>query len=243
MPDCTKEREGMAVAFISYSPGKVMVCSDGMWTYLKDISYDDARKLPKYDRKAEDASKILVERGSVTDSRDGRTYKTVKIGSQTWFAENLEYGYEGYEDYYSLCFITSGSRGCLYTWEDLNDIGFSRNGVCPSGYHVPSKEDWNLLIETAGGYQYAGIALQADDGFSKDSYSFSVYPSGYYDSDASYIRDRYSLSNEIAPFWTSTRVEYSNSNAFSVLFNKGSSDVSIRKAVVSDGYAVRCLKD
>ena len=97
------------------------------------------------------------------------------------------------------------------------------------------------MINNVGGYESAGLVLLANGGISKDSYSFSIYPSGYYDSDASYSRDRYSLADTFAPFWTSTFT--SSSNAYAVLFNQGDPQVRIQREHISAGYAIRCLRD
>ena len=241
LPDCDEKMEGIVFVVRAFSSDKLFVCSDKMWIYLRDASKEETDAVPKYTPVAEKGSEILVEKGYVVDHRDGITYRTVKIGNQEWFAENLEYGYSSYEDYNGICFMTSGSRGCLYTWRNVMNADLSPDDLCPNGFHVPSKDDWDILIKKAGGYENAGLALQANDGISKDSYSFSIYPSGYYDSDASYSRDRYSLADSFAPFWTSTFT--SSSNAYAVLFNQDDPQVRIQREHISDGYAIRCLKD
>ena len=70
---------------------------------------------------------------TVTDERDGKKYKTVTIGSQTWFAQNLNYAIDG-----SVC-PEGDSRNCdrygrLYTWEVAQN-------VCPEGWMLPDSLD------------------------------------------------------------------------------------------------------
>lgn len=99
------------------------------------------------------------EKGTFTDSRDGQTYNWVKIGDQTWMAENLKsiqyVNGAPIVDYfwYSNDSATyADTYGALYTWEAaLNGVASSSNnpsgvqGVCPDGWHIPSDAEWKEL--------------------------------------------------------------------------------------------------
>lgn len=237
LPACDDGREGAVFCVDSYGTDYVVVCAEKVWISLREATSIDLTA-PVYSPAYDKTVMPEVQMGTVKDSRDSQTYNTVKIKNQVWFAENLRYGYFDMEDF---CYENERTRGCLYTWDDVYALSRSQKGLCPSGYHVPSKDEWNTLIMNVGGYDVAGIALQVNDGISNDAVSFSVYPTGYYDSDATYYNNRYALADDFAPFWTSTAG--GSSSAYAVIFYSGNPQVRISSEHHLDGYAVRCLKD
>ncbi|MCL2182919.1 MAG: fibrobacter succinogenes major paralogous domain-containing protein [Chitinispirillia bacterium] len=116
---------------------------------------------------------------SFTDTRDGKTYRTVQIGDQTWMAENLNYKTDS-----STCYGNK-ERNCrkygrLYDWDDAMK-------ACPAGWHLPSNDEWWVLTDFVGGREVAGTKLKSKTGWSKgqyykaatDDYGFSALPGGY----------------------------------------------------------------
>ncbi len=110
--------------------------------------------------------------GTLVDERDGQTYRTTKIGDQVWMAENLNFPVEG-----SYCYgntlVNCETYGRLYTWESAQD-------VCPSGWHLPSKEEFETLLENVGensGERKENLAARSW-GFGTDPYGFSALPAG-----------------------------------------------------------------
>ena len=142
------------------------------------------------------------EYGELLDDRDGKTYRTVKIGSQTWMAENLNYETaDSYCDKDSAIYCSKFGR--LYTWAAAMDsagtwsssgkgCGFTVRctptgiirGVCPEGWHLPDSKEWGALMVAVGGKSIAGTMLKStsdwiytgDNGI--DAYSFSALPAG-----------------------------------------------------------------
>jgi uncharacterized protein (TIGR02145 family) len=123
--------------------------------------------------------------GLYKDSRDGKTYKTLKIGTQTWMGENLAFkmssGCMAYEDRPSNVI----TYGYLYDWETANK-------VCPAGWHLPSVKDWNILIEFLGGDKVAGgkmretgtIHWEAPNAEANNASGFSALPGGSFNGEA-----------------------------------------------------------
>ena len=132
------------------------------------------------------------EYGTLTDDRDGQTYKTVKIGKQWWMAENLNYASlqpSDSLDSTSFCYNDSlkycEKYGRLYTWAAAVDSAgvfssegkgcgyyaqctFTKHirGVCPDGWHVPDTTEWQTLIAmVSGDYLTAGKLLKATSGW------------------------------------------------------------------------------
>jgi len=124
-------------------------------------------------------SAVNAQGGSFTDKRDGKTYRTVKIGNQTWMAENLNY-----KTGKSVCYDNKESNcrkyGRLYDWDDAMK-------ACPAGWHLPSDEEWTALTDFVGGEEMAGTKLKSKAGWvdgedykaATDDYGFSALPGGY----------------------------------------------------------------
>jgi len=140
----------------------------------------------------------IVSGGTFTDSRDGRVYRYVTINDQTWMAENLNYAANGSKcgngDYLTDANTTScNTYGRLYIWEMANT-------VCPSGWRLPSDDDWDVLMKSVNPNcspkseqcPSAGKLLKASNGWNNsgngtDAYGFSALPGGY--SQGTYFKD------------------------------------------------------
>ena len=163
---------------------------------------------------------------SFTDTRDDKIYNLVKIGTQTWMAENLEYKTSSN----SKCYNNSGANcekyGRLYNWE-------TAKVACPVGWHLPTKDEWNELI--AGNEELAGKYLKAQYWGGTDVYGFAALPGGFGNSD-----DDFGLEGKQGVYWTAS--QYSNINAYSVYMYSEGDEVSLYPDNKSDFYSVRCVQ-
>jgi hypothetical protein len=124
---------------------------------------------------------------SFTDSRDKQKYRTVKIGNQTWMAENLNYNASG-----SKCYNNDESNCKKYG--RLYDLSTAKK-ACPSGWRLPIKAEWDALSNSGGDGYSGGDFL--DVGSYGDWWSASEYDSGsayrrymdYYDDYAYWVSD------------------------------------------------------
>jgi len=109
------------------------------------------------------------------DVRDGQKYVYVTIGEQIWIAENLNYNVPSsrcYGDDPSNC----DTYGRLYDWATAKT-------VCPSGWHLPSQAEWDVMTAYIGGVNTEGKKLKVTSGWSSngngtDDYGFSALPGG-----------------------------------------------------------------
>lgn len=168
-----------------------------------------------------------------TDDRDGKTYKTVTLGSQIWMAENLNFAASGSWTY------SDGEYGRYYTWNTATN-------VCPIGWHLPSSDEWNELAEYLGGYSIAGGKLKEagtehwrnpNTGATNES-DFSALPAAQ----RHYTDGIFRWPGESAYFWTSNGGGY-GSTALIQTLSFGKEELSPIWIKYEYGSSVRCVKD
>lgn len=200
-----------------------------------------------------DAAKVCPEsgRGTFTDERDGQEYKYTTIGNQVWMAENLKYDAE-----YSLCldsYMKSNGEviqnfcekfGRFYTLQKNGSFfGKKEDGliktVCVKGWHLPSVEEWKILIENVESLnpELISARLKTNDywffvGKGSDDCGFSALPAG------AYTGDIYGLAyfGTEAIFLTST---VDSSDQIKTI--KISDDVTVFNNLPK--MSIRCVKD
>ena len=234
-------------------------CTASGWVSLMGWSWE----VPKEAR-----LNLEITYGTMTDSRDNKEYKTVTIGTQTWMAENLNYAdstktpsLKGKSWCYNNVAANCDVAGRLYTWaaaidsvklatdaENPLDCGYGKTcglsgkvqGICPSGWHLPSQAEWNTLFAKVGGSSTAGTKLKSQSGWysngnGDDALGFSALPAGYFN------YGDFSIDGVRAYFWSST--EYGSYDAYSMYLNYDFDDACLYNYGKGNGFSVRCLRD
>ena len=207
LPVCINSREG-STAYVK-GEKKAYVCENGDWVVVsgsEESSVEssdtssaelncsailDGRTGWDWDVPKECRFNPDIKYGTMTDGRDKKVYRTIKIGKQTWMAENLNYADSTktpsllnrswcYDDVAENCAVT----GRLYTWaaaidsaklykDKSIDCGDRKictlpakvRGVCPDGWHLPTYTEWNTLLTEVGGSLTAGKILKSQTGW------------------------------------------------------------------------------
>jgi len=171
--------------------------------------------------------------GTLTDARDGRGYRWVKIGTQVWMAENLNYAASG-----SVCYDKQESNcdkyGRLYKWA-------TAMSVCPDGWHIPSDAEWTTLTDFVGGLPEVGIKLKATNGWSKDgngtdAYGFAALPGG-----SGYLSGKFKNAGYYSYWWSAS--ESSANYAYGRLITYKHESARWGYGNKPFLFSVRCLRD
>tara|TARA_Y100001935_G_scaffold240126_1_gene228401 strand:- start:30 stop:773 length:744 start_codon:yes stop_codon:yes gene_type:complete len=198
--------------------------------------------------------------GSMTDI-DGNIYKTIKIGNQTWMAENLRVtkynngdAIPNIVDNEKWASLTTGAfcnynntsdldtiatYGRLYNWYAVADT----RGIAPEGWRVPTVADWNELIDLLGGDTIASNALKEvgiyhweDPYESSNSSGFTAMPSGW-----RYLSESFTSIGFYSDYWTVTEASLTHAAFLYLYFH--SSRVNKGINYKPNGYAVRLIKE
>lgn len=178
-----------------------------------------------------------IDTGRFIDERDGKAYKTTLIGGKRWMAQNLNYKTDS-----SWCYNNDSSNcdryGRLYDFRTATT-------ACPSDWHLPSGQEWDSLVTTAGGDMAAAKKLKSARGWycrpgkicgGTDVYDFSALPGG-----SGYKGDNVFKFGYDGQWWTST--EYGNGYAYYRNMTYNHDRVREYGCVKGCGISVRCVQD
>jgi uncharacterized protein (TIGR02145 family) len=207
----------------------------------------------------------------LTDSRDENTYSYKTIGTQVWMTENLAYlpsvvgpgtgsnstayyyvyGYDGTDVDAAKATSNYTTYGVLYNWPAAMSGAASSSadpsgvqGICPTGWHLPSHAEWTTLTTYLGGESVAGGKMKEageshwtnpNTGATNES-GFTALPGGY-----RYNYGKFDVIGILGSWWSST--EFSTGYAWYRSLYYYSSHVGRYYANKANGFSVRCLRD
>ena len=247
---CTDARDGKTYKHAGYT----FKCSDGVWT--QDSLYSASKT---------DWTNPDITYGKLTDSRDGKVYKTVTIGGAVWMAQNLNY-----RDTVAMPNLIGGTScalgddascsvgGRLYRWNaavnlpstyvsssvSVDSLSAPRQGACPAGWHVPDTTEWKNLYQAAGTSTVALKAVDAWVFYSGSSYEaasptnslgFSALPVGYKSSSTNYGKN-------VTTIFCSLN-QAGSSYAYAVGFYSGDKDWGYDDFAKSTFCSLRCVQN
>ncbi len=198
---------------------------------------------------------------TVTDY-NGNVYNTVQIGTQCWMKENLKA--RNYRNGTTIpnistnitwlqlvtgarCWYNNDSAtyaatyGALYNWYAVDNP----NGLCPTGWHVPTDAEWTILTDFLGGLSVAGGSLKETGtthwhGYNTgatNSSGFTALPGG----DRNSHNGWFSQVGGVGSWWSSS--VYSSASARSLSLSCNTSIVNMSSYNNNYGFSVRCVRD
>ena len=207
---------------------------------------------------------------------DGKEYKTIIIGNQEWMAEDLEVKHYNNGDpidfikcdrnfdkqksenwnstkegAYTIaykpsrdCFVKNGRNSLInYNWYAVNDD----RGLAPKGWHIPSKQEWEILINYLGGINNAGIMMKSISGWDEEYASngnnisgFNALPTGMRTETGFHMG-----YSQYAWYWTSDLYKEYSANYLCLgwLDDNNESGIVIGAHFKQEGMSIRCVKD
>lgn len=197
--------------------------------------------------------------GTTVSDIDGNIYNVVRIGNQCWLEENLKTtrfkngnpiqnvtdntGWSNATGPVWCNYENSSSNGSthgkLYNWDAIGNS----SGICPDGWHVATREEWQSLIQhsaslgsgTAGALKSLNLWDEPNDGATNET-GFNAIPAGLRESDGTF----HDLTHR-AIFWTSTQLGSEEAYCFQMWSNGDfTQEVGYDR---SKGHSCRCVKD
>ncbi len=175
--------------------------------------------------------------GTLSDSRDGQNYITIQIGTDWWMAENLRFDAGAGSWCYDNNLTRCQTYGRLYNWD-------AAMRSCPEGWHLPTLEEFNRMVDHLGGAEVAGGKLkdyesllwrEVNVGANNES-GFAALPGG-----RRYDQGLYAGLSYYAQFFSST--EYNSRDAYNLTLGYDYASTFIYNYKKAYAISVRCVKD
>jgi uncharacterized protein (TIGR02145 family) len=189
---------------------------------------------------------------------DNNYYPVVTIGTQIWMAENLRTTRtatgsrinSGIADYNNTP-ANSLIYGKLYTWSAAMYYAGSSNaspsgviGICPAGWHIPSYAEWDILVNTLGGANFAGGKLkETGSGHWSAPNTGASNSTGFNGTAGGFMGAALNFGNlgSNGYYWSST--EYFANNAYQAGLVYNNAILSVASFYKTFGFSCRCVKD
>ncbi|MFC2134580.1 fibrobacter succinogenes major paralogous domain-containing protein [Bacteroidota bacterium] len=189
----------------------------------------------------------------LTVDYEGKTYNVVQIGNQFWLKENLDIGtmirgidapanngiIEKY--YYDNDSSYSDNYGGLYTWDEAMQYSMTEGaqGICPSGWHIPTHADLEELQAAVNNNSNAlkAIGEGSGNGAGTNSSGFSLFLAGYHTPETGGTN----VAGQYTVLWSST--QFNSLRAYRLSVTDYDSIFSLYITNKDIGYSVRCVKD
>ncbi len=216
--------------------------------------------------KADNVCSFCLDSPIVKD-HEGNVYRTVKIGSQCWMAENMrckssptgkiwrrDPSFTSSQPLYSAYYANPIIQryGILYNWAAAMDVydnhyksskpELYHRGICPLGWHIPNISEWETLFHNLGGTGIAGEKMKAISQL-WEPYTVNLRDIGGFEAvpAGSYTEDGYRYSTQQALFWTST--PFNKIEAWCAIIYDFKTDIYNYLDYKCYGHSVRCVKD
>jgi len=183
---------------------------------------------------------VRCDTGSFADVRDNQIYKWVKIGTQAWMAQNLNYemskGSSCYNNDSAFCRI----YGRLYEWSTALK-------ACPAGWHLPAHAEWTVLsdyLEDQAGEKLKESGTKhwnGPDAVVRGDSGFNALPAGSLSVDEM-GRPHHGGLGYFAYFWAATTATPA-SKGWARYLNYLDDEVHRVETWKIFGYSVRCVRN
>jgi len=237
-----------------YNGGFILIPKDSQSVYIRtEINHDSLLEATEsltinltgsdggeYNTGLSNSETVVLMDGdgpTVTDI-DGNVYHTVLIGTQTWMVENLKTTrYRNGNAVGDHCWKIVEDYGRLYDWSAVTNP----MGLAPSGWHIPTDEEWTSLVNYLGGELVAGKKMKSTSGWFENGNGtnesgFTAFPGGL-----RYFNGFFYYIGKFGYFWSATEVN--SGSAWNRNLYYGLSVVYRNSSDKGCGFSIRCVRD
>lgn len=184
--------------------------------------------------------------GTLRDARNGKMYKTITVRDKVWMAENLNYQIEN-----MIAFAPNGDEANVAELGYLYRYGINTPEVCPEGWRLPTKEEFEMLISvlavpplttttTVSKTSTTTTPKTKVDLLNEDGFGIKFAGINGAGTQGGYFYDDFGTQ---AWFWTSTSVNVNQYPHFSAIkFDKSTGNYEYMTLRADNALSVRCIK-